>query len=106
MIPVIEFRTNFHIAHSIESKDNFNPMVEIVALTAKPKYTFPECKEIKKEFEITEQRMFLERRHIEFLIEILKNCDVILERDEHYMKALINTIERDKKEDNEQTKAE
>lgn len=106
MIPVIEFRTNFHIAHSIEGKDSFKPMVEIVALVPKPKYAFPDCKEVKKEFEITEQRIFLERRHIALLIEILKNCDAILERDEHYMKALINTIERDRQEDNEQTKAE
>jgi len=101
MIPVIEFRTNFHIEHRVNEKEDFKPMVEIVALVPKPKYIFPECKEIKKEFEVTEQRIFLERKHISHLISILQNCDAILERDEHYMNALINTIERDKKEDND-----
>lgn len=101
MIPVIEFRTNFHIEHHYEETEDFKPILELIALTPKPKYTFIDCKEVKKEFEITEQRIFLERKHIAHLISLLQNCDVILERDEHYMQALKNTIERDKQEDNE-----
>ena len=99
MIPVLQFRTNFHIEHKCEETEDFKPMLELIALTAKPKYTFPECNEIKKEFEITEQRLFLERKHIAYLIETLKSCDALLERDEHYMNALKNTIEKDKQED-------
>jgi len=106
MIPVLQFRTNFHIEHKCDENEDFKPMVEFIALVAKPKYTFPDCKEIKKEFEVTEQRMFLERKHIAYFIETLKKCDAVLERDEHYMNALMNTIEKDKEEEIEQNKNE
>lgn len=106
MIPVIGFRTNFHIEHKFDKKEDFKPILEIIALTPKLKYTLHDCKEVKNEFEISEQRIFLERKHIAYLISLLQNCDIILERDEHYIQALKNTIERDKQEDNEQIKGE